>query len=130
MKCSVNFFQGPIGLIVVVGVHVVGLISHLQADVVDLVPYALELPDEVDPGVSGERIARDIGLPPKPGFIIPDVPCWRSVSFEVALRSPNPAVSAKGLVEIKLQRLRGAWIIDVEVQVIGEMTNVIAAGNG
>src|SRR5947209_19937482 len=84
----------------------------------------------MNPGVSREGIAGDICLAPQSGFVVPNVPRRRSVTFEVALRPPYPAVSAEGLVDVELQRLRRGWVIDIEVQIVGEMSDVVAARDG
>ena len=102
LKSNIDFFQGPIRLVGVIGVDVVGLIANAEADVVHLVSDALQVPDKMDPGVGGKRRAVELRRLPA-SDIIPDVPLSRSV--EVALRAPHPAISAERLIQVKFERL-------------------------
>jgi hypothetical protein len=58
---------------------------------------------------------------------IPDIPTMGVV--EIALCSPRPATSSKGLVHVELQGLRPIAVVDVEPQIVVEMLRVRSAAD-
>src|SRR5438270_2901751 len=73
---------------------------------------------------SGCRARRSVSRPLR---VDPDVPLMCLI--EVTLRPPGPTASAKSLIDVELERLRPVTMINVEPQVISEMSGTIAAAD-
>ena len=99
--------------------------------VLDIIAALLYVPCEVIPGVGleiGSETGNVGGSPAGVGGVVPDVPF--AVGFEVAFRAPDSALAAIGLIQIELQCLRSVGIVDVEIKIVDEVRDVIAAGDG
>jgi hypothetical protein len=96
----------------------VNLTVEGQGTVVHLTSGALDVPGQMVPGVRRNGITGDGRFPPRRVRIVPNVPHPWYLAFEVALRTPCPALRGAGsgvvisLIEIKLQGLRlSGWSI-------------------
>lgn len=130
LKRDINFFKCPLPLIVVVGIDIVGLVAYGEADVVNLVAHALDIPDEVSPSIGGESVAGDVRFAPGKIGVIPDIPDSGRLALEITIRAPNPTNAANTLVDVEFQGLWRGGILEIEVQVIGEVARLIAALDG
>lgn len=136
LESRIDLFQVPTLLIVVIGIHVIGLPVHGQGDVVDLIADALHIPGQVVPGICGKRITGNGGGPPHPCLVIPNIPPARGFAFEVTLRSPNPALRIAcssvvvGLVQVELKSLRRIGIVDPEIQIVGKRADAVSPRDG
>jgi hypothetical protein len=92
----------PVGLSGEVGIDVVSLVGNVQGDVMHLVSDPRDVPDEMYPCIGGEGLTVIDGRLPTID-VIPDIPFARAV--KVTFRSPDPAIAAKCLVDIKFQSL-------------------------
>ena len=86
-----------------------------------IVRGALDLQNEMVPGI-GKGVARYASRVPCLTGIIPDVPLI--ATRYPAFMPPNVGIAINKLVDIELQRLGGAKIIGVKIDIVGEIVDV------
>ena len=59
--------------------------------------------------------------------VVPDVPLLGAI--EITFRAPNPTVPSKRLIDVELESLRSAWIVDIEIQVVSKVAHVVSASD-
>ena len=80
----------------------------------------------MDPGIRLKVVAGNGGrFPAGIRSVVPDVPKARP--FLTTFRSPNPTLASERLIQVKLESLRSRGIINVEIQIVGEVADVVSA---